>query len=238
MALRVKTVIRNFWNSKFQISLAILFLQIYAVFELLIIMDLASPEISAINPSVLMVFDSVVSLLVAVLNSRFMYFFLSRNKFYAYVFLMIVGLVLSGLMGELPLTNVYSDGLLTLIIIGMTLSYIPPMTAMVYILMDSLRSKDDKVYRLIGAANLFILFPIVFGGVLVSLELVRPLVIGADFTTIVDAMYFYTKLSFYGATGFEAPVQGMSELLNNALTMESFFMDLFALLMLGRLVEK
>lgn len=232
------TVLRNFWNSKFQISLAILVLQIFAVFELLILMDLAGPKVSAINPTMLMVFDSVVSVLVSVLNARFMYFFLSRRKFLAYVSLLIVGLVLSAFMGELPLSGIYSGGFLTLIIVGLALSYIPPMTAMMYILVDSLRSKDDKIYRLIGAANLFILFPIVFGGVLVSLELVRPMVDGVSFINIVDAMYFYTKLSFYGATGFEAPVQGMSELLNNALTMESFFMDLFALLMLGRLVEK
>ena len=147
-------------------------------------------------------------------------------------------MVLTALINEIPVQGNYPTAELMLIIFSTLLGYIPPLTAMIFILVDSLRTKDDKIYRLVGAANLFILFPIIFGGLLFSLELIQPMGSELKFTSMLDAIYFYTKLSFYGATGFEAPLENISILLKNALTVESFFMDLFALLMLGRLVEK
>ncbi|MFZ9504823.1 MAG: hypothetical protein ACO263_09665 [Cyclobacteriaceae bacterium] len=235
---KVLSVFQNFWNSKFQISFAILGLQIIAVADLMILMELANPSIAAVDSTALSIFDGAASILLAILNARFMYFFLSKKKYYGYVALMVFSIVLTGWVTGIPFSNNYPLEQLVLIVFSTILGYLPPLMAMIYILIDSLQAKDDKVYRLVGAANLFILFPIIFGGILFSLEMVHPMVVNKTFTSLMDAIYFYTKLSFYGATGFESPVENISALLKNALTLESFFMDLFALLMLGRLVEK
>lgn len=229
---------RNFWNSKFQISLGILVLQIISIGDLMILTELVKPEVSVMPFQIFMVIDGLASILLTILNARFLYFFLSKKKFYGYLFLMILSMVLTALINEIPVQGNYPTAELMLIIFSTLLGYIPPLTAMIFILVDSLRTKDDKIYRLVGAANLFILFPIIFGGLLFSLELIQPMGSELKFTSMLDAIYFYTKLSFYGATGFEAPLENISILLKNALTVESFFMDLFALLMLGRLVEK
>ena len=238
MKLLVSDVFRQNWNSKFRISLFILILQIIGIIDLMILIDLASPSISVINPNSLLIFDTTVTLLLSVLNARFIYFFFSKRSFFGYLIIMISGFLLNAIAIGIPVSDQYTSGQLFLIIFSTILSFFPPLTAMIYILFDSLQEKDDKIYRLVGAANLFILFPIIFGGLLFFLELLHPMISEIKFASLMEASYFYVKLSFYGATGFEAPVENINILLKNALTIESFFMDLFALLMLGRLVEK
>lgn len=232
------SAIQNFWNSKFQISLGILILQIISIGDLMILTELTKPEIAVMQQQTFLVIDGLASIFLTILNARFLYFFLTKKSFYGYILLMVLSMVLTGFVNEIPVRITYTTAELTLIIFSTLLGYIPPLTAMIYILIDSLRTKDDKIYRLVGAANLFILFPIIFGGLLFSLELIQPMGSESNFTSLFEAIYFYTKLSFYGATGFDAPIENISVLLKNALTVESFFMDLFALLMLGRLVEK
>lgn len=232
------STLKSFWNSKFQISLAILVIQIIAIFDLLILMELTTPEIGVLENGTMSVIDGVFGLFLTILNARFMSFFFHGMKWYAFLLLIILSTILGGYLSTIPMSQDFSTGQLIFIISSVILGYFPPLIAMVYILMDSLKTDDDKVYKLIGAANLFILFPILFSGILFSLELIHPMIEGLQFQSLMDCIYFYTKLSFYGATGMEPPIKESSALLKNGLSIESFFMDLFTLLMLGRLVEK
>ena len=124
------------------------------------------------------------------------------------------------------------------IMVAIALPYLRLLITSVYIMKDSLRERDNKLYSLVGASNLYMIFPFLFLIIMTSVELVQPMVKGLAFTSLIDCFTFYSKLSFYGAVGYDMPQVSMSPVLSNILTFEHYFMNLFIICAVGRLVEK
>jgi len=147
---------------------------------------------------------------------------------------MVLGVYLGSPWGELTYPDFYKA-----INIVSSIALLLAFAVILYFMVnDIFNEHHDIIYRLWGAACIYLLLGILFGNLYFVLEVLFP----AEFGTIssADIRHFVKcyNMSFYVLSGIDQPYEEMSRMVRNVTVVESIFSNLYIVLLVGRLLSK
>jgi hypothetical protein len=175
----------------------------------------------------------VLNLLSLVFVRRF-----ARNKlyFYAFIFCFLASLVLVFYSHSPAGAALDKTFLQTIRFTGHFAQFLCLTFFLGILIRDIFQEKHDLTYSLTGATSIFLLFGTIFAFIFVLLELLLPgMFIPMEGSDILSTALTH---SFYTLSGQESPVQNVNLVIKNLCIFESIFANLYAVMVVGRLLTK
>lgn len=107
-----------------------------------------------------------------------------------------------------------------------------------YMVHDIFNEHHNIIYRLWGAASIYLLLGILFGNLYFVLEILFPAEFGANASADIRHFIKCYNMSFYVMSGIDQPFEEMSRMVRNVTVVESIFSNLYIVLLVGRLLSK
>lgn len=154
------------------------------------------------------------------------------------VLLLLWGGVLLGIVSAMGIVSPNDAAYLYISTGSILFSLISFIILLYFMINDIFRETHDILYRLWGAASIYMLIGATFGLFFTLLEIVIPNEFGIN--TPYDIFHFIPcyNFSFYNLAGIDCPYESFSILVRNIAVVESIFSNLYIVLVVGRLLSK
>jgi len=152
--------------------------------------------------------------------------------------LLVSGMFLGIATGQIPVIKLNTPLYYSLTVFSMCCTLTAFFMLLYFMLYDIFNEKHDILYRLWGAACIYLLIGAMFGIVYFILEIFFPAEFGL--TQLPDIFQFVKcyAFSFYTLSGVDQPFENFSQLVRNVSVIESIFSNLYIVLLVGRLLSK
>lgn len=231
----IKELLSEFRNRKLYYYL--LSFQVIDQFIMFIVRELARQKRIEIPMVVANLMHFAIILVLNLLALLFVRRFI-RNKlyFYAFIFCFLTSVTLVFYANSPAGVALDKEFLQAIYFMGHLAQFLCLSFFLGILIRDIFQEKHDLTYSLTGATTIFLLIGTIFAFIFVLLELLFP----GMLTLMEGSDILSTALthSFYTLSGQESPVQNVNLVIKNLCIFESIFANLYAVMVVGRLLTK
>jgi hypothetical protein len=205
--------------------------QIVLMFNILVIMKLIERGKLGIPMPVGIVFQVLLLIIVHYLAFATVKFYLKTNtQIIAYGILIFGGFLLLNIAGPTNNINLYIISNIMLLLAVLIWQY--------FIVKDIFKENHDLWYCIIGAANIYWLFIVLFGYCYSLMEIFFPGMLGMQTTNVMEIFNASFRLSVSVMVGMDPPFSKMDEILINFSMFQAATSNLYIIFVVGRLFSR
>ena len=205
--------------------------QIVLMFDMLVVMKLIERGKLAIPIQAGIIFQLILLIIVHYLAFVTVRFYLKTStQVIAYGILIFGGFLLLNIAGPTNDKSLYIISNVMLLLAVLVWQY--------FIIKDIFQENHDLWYSILGAANIYWLFIVLFGYCYSLMEIFFPGMLGIQTTNLMEIFNASFRLSVSVMVGMDPPFNNMDEILSNFSLFQAATSNLYIIFVVGRLFSR
>ncbi len=227
--MSMKNVISN--DVRIRYHVLTLISQIVLMFNILVVMKLIERGKLNIPLSAGIAFQIILLIIVHYLAFTTVKFYLKTNtQIIIYGIFIFGGFLLLNIAGPTNDKSLYIISNIMLLLAVLVWQY--------FIVRDIFQEKHDLWYCIVGAANIYWLFIVLFGYCYSLMEIFFPGMLGFQTTNVMEIFNASFRLSVSVMVGMDPPFSKMDEILSNFSLFQAATSNLYIIFVVGRLFSR